>query len=46
MPVTVPVYKTGKNKITVTGTFNGEDAPVINCEVKAMGEPETVRADG
>lgn len=44
VPVKVPLFKTGKNTITVTGTFAGDNGPVINCEFKAMGLPETVRA--
>jgi hypothetical protein len=44
VPVNVPVFRTGKNIIMVKGTFAGDNGPVINCEFKAMGPPETVRA--
>ncbi len=45
VPVEVPVFRKGENIITVTGTFVGDNGPVINCEFKAMGPPETVRAE-
>lgn len=44
VPVNVPVFRTGKNTIMVKGTFVGDNGPVINCEFKAMGPPEMVRA--
>ena len=37
VPAKAPVFRTGKNTIIVTGTFAGDNGPVINCEFKATG---------
>ncbi len=44
IPVEAPLFKKGKNRIIVTGAFDGENGPVINCEFKTMGSAEIVQA--